>query len=70
MQKLKDFIAKNGWKYNWLAAQLGIDVGRFYKILEGKTLITLAEALRVQDFTKGAILPQDFITQQKENQNG
>lgn len=70
MQKLKDFAEKNGLKYNWLAAQLGIDVSRFYKILEGKALITLAEALKIQDFTKDEIMPKDFLThQQKDNSN-
>ena len=61
MDKLKQFIDKNGCKYRWLAMQLGISPARFYRILEGKLDVTLAEAVRIEDFTKGEICVRDFL---------
>lgn len=62
MEKFKQFIKQKGWKYNWLAAQLAIETKRFYKIVEGEVNITLAEALKVQDFTDGEFQIRDFLT--------
>lgn len=68
MEKLIEYIAKKGLKIKGLAFLLGIGTARFYKILEGKANITLAEALQIEDFTGGEITARDFLKQTKSTE--
>jgi DNA-binding XRE family transcriptional regulator len=63
--KLKEYLANNGMRQEYLANKLKLTPHTIHNIVAGKSEPSLKTAVAIEDFTKGYIKPRDMIVPTK-----
>lgn len=61
MEKLKSHMKTAGLSQNVFAMQIGMIPQRLNSIIKGKRKLTAAEAIMIEDATKGAVTVRDLV---------